>query len=119
MLHYQPLIELDTAVKYKIPLITVVYNNNCWGTWTSTAKAIIAVRVWLTTSAATAASMPAVFFFQRVWMIRFILPGGLNVVLAPYGVERDSIFLSERMDFENCSLFHPVYQNDYSSFCLK
>ena len=31
------LIELDTAVKYKVPLITIVYNNNCWGTWTSTA----------------------------------------------------------------------------------
>ena len=29
--------ELDTAVKYKVPLITLVYNNNCWGTWTSTA----------------------------------------------------------------------------------
>jgi hypothetical protein len=28
-------------------------------------------------------------------------------------------FVSERMDFENCSLFHPVYFNDYSSFCLK
>jgi thiamine pyrophosphate-dependent acetolactate synthase large subunit-like protein len=28
------LLELDTAVKYKIPLITVVYNNNAWGTWT-------------------------------------------------------------------------------------
>jgi hypothetical protein len=27
--------------------------------------------------------------------------------------------MSERMDFENCSLFHPVYQNDYSSFCIK
>jgi thiamine pyrophosphate-dependent acetolactate synthase large subunit-like protein len=24
-------------VKYKVPLITVVYNNNCWGTWTMTA----------------------------------------------------------------------------------
>jgi thiamine pyrophosphate-dependent acetolactate synthase large subunit-like protein len=31
------LVELDTAVKYKVPLITIVYNNNCWGTWTSTA----------------------------------------------------------------------------------
>jgi thiamine pyrophosphate-dependent acetolactate synthase large subunit-like protein len=31
------LMELDTAVKYKVPLITVVYNNNCWGTWTMTA----------------------------------------------------------------------------------
>src|SRR5438093_1414372 len=24
------------------------------------------------------------FFFHRVWMRRFTLPGGLNVVLAPY-----------------------------------
>ena len=28
-------------------------------------------------------------------------------------------FLSERMDFDNCARFHPVYFNDYSSFCLK
>jgi hypothetical protein len=27
--------------------------------------------------------------------------------------------MSERMDFENCTRFHPVYNNDYSSFCLK
>jgi thiamine pyrophosphate-dependent acetolactate synthase large subunit-like protein len=27
------LLELETAVKYKLPLITIVYNNNCWGTW--------------------------------------------------------------------------------------
>jgi hypothetical protein len=27
--------------------------------------------------------------------------------------------VSERMDFENCTLFHPVYFNDYSSFCLR
>src|SRR5262249_18738635 len=27
------IMELDTATKYKIPLITVVYNNNCWGVW--------------------------------------------------------------------------------------
>jgi thiamine pyrophosphate-dependent acetolactate synthase large subunit-like protein len=26
------LLELDTAVKYKVPLITVVYDNDCWGT---------------------------------------------------------------------------------------
>jgi hypothetical protein len=31
-----------------------------------------------------------VFFFQRVWMMRLALPGGLNVVFAPYGVEPDS-----------------------------
>ena len=34
--------------------------------------------------------MPAVFFFQRVWMMRLTVPGGLNVVLAPHGVEPDS-----------------------------
>lgn len=25
--------ELETAAKYRIPLIVVVYNNNCWGTF--------------------------------------------------------------------------------------
>jgi peptide/nickel transport system substrate-binding protein len=39
--------------------------------------------------------------------------------VAPYGSETVATFMSERMDFENCSLFHPVYQNDYSSFCIK
>jgi peptide/nickel transport system substrate-binding protein len=39
--------------------------------------------------------------------------------VAPYGSETNATFMSERMDFENCSLFHPVYHNDYSSFCLK
>ena len=39
--------------------------------------------------------------------------------VAPYGTEKVATFLSERMDFENCVLFHPVYQNDYSSWCLK
>ena len=34
--------------------------------------------------------MPAMFFFQRVWMIRLTDPGGLNVVWAPYGVSPDS-----------------------------
>jgi peptide/nickel transport system substrate-binding protein len=38
--------------------------------------------------------------------------------VAPYGYRRLATFMSERMDFENCSLVHPVYQNDYSSFCL-
>lgn len=28
--------ELETAAKYKLPLIAIVYNNNCWGTWIST-----------------------------------------------------------------------------------
>jgi peptide/nickel transport system substrate-binding protein len=39
--------------------------------------------------------------------------------IAPYGHTKRATFMSERMDFENCSLFHPVYWNDYSSFCLK
>jgi peptide/nickel transport system substrate-binding protein len=42
-----------------------------------------------------------------------------NAYMAPYGVERHSIFLSERMDPENCAVFHPVYGADYSSFCLR
>jgi peptide/nickel transport system substrate-binding protein len=39
--------------------------------------------------------------------------------VAPYGQETVSTFFSERMDFENCLRFHPVYLNDYSSWCLK
>jgi len=39
--------------------------------------------------------------------------------IAPYGHRKLSTFFSERMDFDNCSRFHPVYFNDYSSFCLK
>lgn len=39
--------------------------------------------------------------------------------LAPYGHRKLTTFMSERMDFADCSLVHPVYQNDYSSWCLK
>ena len=39
--------------------------------------------------------------------------------LAPFGSNKQSTFLSERLDFENCSRFSPIYGNDYSSFCLK
>ena len=42
-----------------------------------------------------------------------------NAYVAPYGVERQGTFLSERMDAANCARFHPVYGPDYSSFCLK
>jgi peptide/nickel transport system substrate-binding protein len=42
-----------------------------------------------------------------------------NAYVAPYGSEKLATFVSERMDFENCTLFHPLYYNDYSSFCLK
>ncbi|MEQ1161270.1 thiamine pyrophosphate-binding protein [Acinetobacter calcoaceticus] len=30
------LLELETAVMYKLPLIVIVYNNNSWGTWFNT-----------------------------------------------------------------------------------
>jgi peptide/nickel transport system substrate-binding protein len=39
--------------------------------------------------------------------------------VVPYGHRKLATFLSERMDFDNCARFHPVYFNDYSSFCLK
>lgn len=39
--------------------------------------------------------------------------------LAVYGNPMRTTFMSERMDFEGCSRVHPVYGNDYSSFCLK
>jgi peptide/nickel transport system substrate-binding protein len=39
--------------------------------------------------------------------------------IVPYGHRKLATFLSERMDFDNCLRFHPVYFNDYSSWCLK
>jgi peptide/nickel transport system substrate-binding protein len=39
--------------------------------------------------------------------------------VAPYGSEELTTFMSDRMDFESCSLVHPLYGNDYTSFCLK
>lgn len=39
--------------------------------------------------------------------------------IVPYGHRKLSTFFSERMDFDNCRIFHPVYFNDYSSWCLK
>jgi peptide/nickel transport system substrate-binding protein len=39
--------------------------------------------------------------------------------IVPFGHATRPTFVSERMDFVNCTLFHPVYYNDYSSFCLK
>jgi peptide/nickel transport system substrate-binding protein len=37
----------------------------------------------------------------------------------PYAHRRLTTFVSERMDIDRCSRFHPVYFNDYSSWCLK
>lgn len=38
---------------------------------------------------------------------------------APYGHRQLATFTSDRIDFESCAVFHPVFQNDYSRFCLK
>jgi thiamine pyrophosphate-dependent acetolactate synthase large subunit-like protein len=27
--------EIDTLVKYRLPVVIIVYNNNAWGTWTT------------------------------------------------------------------------------------
>jgi peptide/nickel transport system substrate-binding protein len=39
--------------------------------------------------------------------------------VAPYGSEELTTFMSDRMDFESCSVVHPLYGNDYTSFCLR
>jgi hypothetical protein len=39
--------------------------------------------------------------------------------IVPFGHRKLATFVSERMDFDDCTRFHPVYNNDYSSFCLK
>jgi peptide/nickel transport system substrate-binding protein len=39
--------------------------------------------------------------------------------VAPYGHRKLATFVSERIDFENCARFHPVWNNDWSSFCIK
>ncbi len=30
--------EIDTMAKYKLPVVTIVYNNNAWGTWTQAQR---------------------------------------------------------------------------------
>ncbi|MEX2414462.1 MAG: ABC transporter substrate-binding protein [Thermoleophilaceae bacterium] len=42
-----------------------------------------------------------------------------RALLAPYGVAKAGVLASERLDFQNCSRFHPVMGMDYSSLCLK
>jgi peptide/nickel transport system substrate-binding protein len=39
--------------------------------------------------------------------------------IAPFGTAKEALHLSERMDFDNCALVHPLYKVDYSSLCLK
>jgi len=37
----------------------------------------------------------------------------------PYGHSHDTTFVSERMDLKNCTVYNPVYRDDWSQFCLK
>lgn len=39
--------ELDTAAKYKIPIIAVVYNNNSWGMWPSAVGSARSMHMYL------------------------------------------------------------------------
>jgi len=39
--------------------------------------------------------------------------------VVPYGVETVGVLMSERMDVENCSRYHPVFGLDWSSLCLR
>ena len=41
------LFELDTAIKFKIPTITLIYNNNSWGMWPSAAGAARSMHMYL------------------------------------------------------------------------
>jgi thiamine pyrophosphate-dependent acetolactate synthase large subunit-like protein len=42
------IMELDTAAKYKIPVICVVFNNNCWGTFTQALGSPRSLHMYLT-----------------------------------------------------------------------
>ncbi len=42
------LMELDTAAKYKIPVVCVVNNNNCWGTFTQALGSPRSLHMYLT-----------------------------------------------------------------------
>jgi peptide/nickel transport system substrate-binding protein len=42
-----------------------------------------------------------------------------HAYLVPYGHRIRGTFVSDRMDFENCTVFHPIYLEDWSRFCLK
>jgi len=41
------LLELDTFVKYKLPVICIVYNNDCWGTFTMATSTPRAAHLYL------------------------------------------------------------------------
>jgi peptide/nickel transport system substrate-binding protein len=46
-----------------------------------------------------------------------LLVEGAHVV--PYGHRKLTVFYSDRVDFENCTVWHPVYNLDFTNLCLK
>lgn len=41
------LFELDTAAKYRLPTVTIVYNNNAWGVWPNASRSARALQMYL------------------------------------------------------------------------
>ncbi len=41
------LFELDTAAKYKLPTIAIIYNNDCWGMWPFAMSSARAMHMYL------------------------------------------------------------------------
>ena len=39
--------------------------------------------------------------------------------LVPFGHRIRGTFVSDRIDVENCTVFHPIYLEDFSQFCVK
>jgi len=39
--------------------------------------------------------------------------------VVPYGFRKFTVFYSERMDFDGCTVYHPVYAIDFANLCLK
>jgi acetolactate synthase-1/2/3 large subunit len=41
------LFELDTAAKYKLPVIGIIYNNDCWGMWPAAVTSARSMHLYL------------------------------------------------------------------------
>ena len=41
------IMELETASKYRMPMIVIVYNNNAWGTWSGNARSPVTMSLHL------------------------------------------------------------------------
>src|SRR5688500_4436629 len=63
-------------------------------------------------SGCPAAIIPAMFYFQRLWIWRILLPCGLNVVLAPYGVIPDSwmsVFAYDSLSYSRIKALYSLW----------